>query len=166
MEQKKLITWYDLNPWPPISTQEVIETNCGNKNYEFKSVISSSVTWYFLFAPCKVISDREVWEILHLESRIRKFCWCNLESWPLESGIRPNECGIPLAIGIRNPESKFHWQRIKNPVTGNRIQDFKIFLVSLQRAIFFVLTPVTHRICRFKKHLTVTSENVCWSIRT
>ena len=157
------------------------------------------------------------------------FCWCNLESWPLESRIRS-------PTSDWDPESKFHWQRTRNPVPGIRIQDFQIFLDFLAKGDFFRInplspnihiqilqtdlytspwtiswenlikdqsifsmviillilitlsldsvwillgencwwsllalkgfTPVTHRICRLKKHLTVTSENVCWSIRT
>ena len=73
-----------------ISTQEVIETNCGNKYYEFKSVISLSVTQYFLFAPCKGISDREVREIF-------AFGMQDPEILLVQSGI--------LAFGIQNTAS-------------------------------------------------------------
>ena len=33
------------------------------------------------------------------------FCWWNLKSWVLESGIQLKESGIPLTIGIRYPSS-------------------------------------------------------------
>ena len=49
--------------------------------------------------PCEGIRKRFTCGILDL----RNICSCNPESWPLESGIQLQESGIPLTIGIRNP---------------------------------------------------------------
>ena len=54
-------------------------------------------------------------------------------------------------IGIWNPSSTDRESR--NPVPGIRIQDFKIFFYFLAKGDAFVLTPVTHRICGFKKRM-------------
>ena len=49
--------------------------------------------------PCEGIRERFTCGILDL----RNICLCNPESWPLESGIQLQESGIPLTIGIQNP---------------------------------------------------------------
>ena len=51
--------------------------------------------------PFKGIRERFKCGILDL----RNICLCNPESWPLESGIQLQDSGIPLTIGIRNPNS-------------------------------------------------------------
>ena len=68
-------------------------------------------------------------------------CFWNPESnkfcrWILDFGIRNTALGIQNPTSDWNPKSKFHWQRILNPVPGIRnqrrgIQDPRLFWISL-----------------------------------
>ena len=67
-------------------------------------------------APFKEIQNLQFGEFLLVESGIQHILLWNPESWALESWTQVKESRIPFKNW--NLESKFHWQRIQNWVSG------------------------------------------------